>query len=354
MTFEPIVPAALLLAIAVVLIVIRMAALYRVLVRTGTGRYLRVVLRWGALTVAGLLLVLAAARPGLPHGDSHARAATRASAASADANVFFVVDRSVDGRVEDFGQAKSRMSGIRSDIAALIDQYPRARFAVISFAAQASLDWPLSDDVWSLKPLVKGLSTYTEVPPDAMFDVNAGAAAGLLRAKLAEATEQYRDSKNLVFYFGEGAGGARIAQNGFDVPHTSIAGGAVLGYGTPAGGPVPEALVDGDLVYEWDEQSNRAANSGLNEDALKGIAGQLGVPYFHRENGPITAVLPAVDLTGSQGASPVVSSTTVERTELYWLFTGLAGVLALVETDLTLREFRRNRPPRRVRVNAAT
>ncbi|WP_421843931.1 hypothetical protein [Mycobacterium sp.] len=71
--------------------------------------------------------------------------------AKVGANVFIVVDRSLDGRVEDYDDAKSRMSGIRSDIIALTDQYPRARFALISFASKATLDWPLSDDVWSFK-----------------------------------------------------------------------------------------------------------------------------------------------------------------------------------------------------------
>jgi Ca-activated chloride channel family protein len=348
MTFEPIVAVAALVTIAAILIGIRMFALYRVLQRTGVGRYLRVVLRWGALTVAGLLLVLAAARPGLPYATHGPRANNRPAASSVNVNVFIVVDRSVDGRVEDYTNGKSRMAGVRSDIAALVDQYPRARFAVIDFASQASLDWPLSDDVWGLKPLIKGLSTYTDVPDDAMFQVNIAAANDVLCNKLAEATQQYRDSKNLVFYFGEGAGGSRAAQGGFDIPHGSIAGGAVLGYGTPAGGLIPRGFVNGDLVYMWDTQTSRAANSAINEDGLKSIAGELGVPYFHRENSPITAVVPAVDLPQS-GDSPVIGSTTVERTELYWVFTGLAAVLALGETYLTLREFRRNRIPRRVR-----
>lgn len=353
MTFEPIVPAALLFVIAAVLVLIRLAALPRLLSRPGSGSRPRALLRWGALTAAGLLLVLAASRPGLPHDDPHAGAATGASARYAGANVFFVVDRSVDGRVTDYGfdagQAKSRMSGIRNDIAALIDQYPGARFAVISFATTASLEWPLSDDAWSLKPLVKGLSTYTEAPPDAMFAVNAGAANGLLRAKLAEATEQYPRSKNLVFYLGEGAGGSRVAQGGFDIPHSSIAGGAVLGYGTAAGGPVPQALVDGELAYEWDPAANRAANSGLNEGALKQVAGVLGVPYFHRDNGPITRVVPAVDLPGSRSRdSSAAHAANVERTELYWLCTALAALLALAESYPALRDFRRNRPPRQV------
>ena len=74
----------------------------------------------------------------------------------------------------------------------------------------------------------------------------------------------------------------------------------MLGYGTTAGGPVPQALVDGELAYEWDPAANRAANSGLNEGALKRIAGVLGVPYFRRDNGPIARVVPAVDLPGSR------------------------------------------------------
>jgi hypothetical protein len=328
-----------------------MAALLRMLSRTGTGRYQRVLLRWGVLTVAGLLLVLAASRPGLPHDDPHGQAGNAASARYTNANVFLVIDRSVDGRVADYVDAKTRMSGIRSDIAALVDRYPGARFTVISFASTASLDWPLSDDAWSLKPLIKGLSTYTDVPPDAMFQVNAGAPNGLLRAKLAEATEQYHDSKNLVFYFGEGAGGSTATQGGFDIPHSSIAGGAVLGYGTPAGGPVPQALVNGDVVYELDPATNRVAASGLNEAALKGIAGALQVPYFHRDNGPIDRVAPALAMNGSLSRDTSAgSSTNAERTELYWSLTALAALLVLAESYSTLREFRRNRPPRQVKL----
>ncbi|EUA13008.1 hypothetical protein I546_1727 [Mycobacterium kansasii 732] len=50
----------------------------------------------------------------------------------------------------------------------------------------------------------------------------------------------------------------------------------------------------------------------------------------------------------------MIASATVERTELYWLFTGLAVVLTLGEIFLTLREFRRNRIPHRARPDAAT
>ena len=50
------------------------------------------------------------------------------------------------------------MSAIRNDIEALIDQRPGARFAMIAFASRASLDWPLSEDGWSLRPEVARLT----------------------------------------------------------------------------------------------------------------------------------------------------------------------------------------------------
>lgn len=130
MTFEPVMPVWLLIIIAVVLTGVRMTALYRVLVRTGPGRYRPVVLRWSGLTLAVLMLVVAAARPGLESKDAHRgdRPPTSPAASTANLNVVFVIDRSVDSRVEDFADHTSRMAGIRDDVAALIDQYPRARF----------------------------------------------------------------------------------------------------------------------------------------------------------------------------------------------------------------------------------
>lgn len=157
MSFDPIVSPVLLFVLGGLLIVIRMAALYRVLVRTGTGHYRKVVLRWSGLTLAVLLLVLAAARPGFDLGDDHPAEQPKGSlAVDPNLNVFFVVDRSVNSRVEDFGDRESRMAGIRADIASLIDEYPRARFAVIAFASKAGVDWPLSDDAWSLQSMIRG------------------------------------------------------------------------------------------------------------------------------------------------------------------------------------------------------
>jgi Ca-activated chloride channel homolog len=347
MTFEPVLPVWLLITIGVVLIGIRMVALYRVLVRTGPGRYRTVVLRWSGLTLAVLMLVVAAARPGLQAADAHsAQPPSSASASTANLNVIFVVDRSVDSRVEDFADHTSRMAGIRDDVLALIDQYPRARFSVIEFASKAVQLWPLSSDTWSLKPLIQGLSSYTEVPEDAMYRVDAGAANDILRDKLTQARSQYQGSKNVLFYLGSGAGGSRAPQNRFALGDL-VAGGAVLGYGTPAGGPIPRGYIGGNLTYMADQQTHAPLVNGLAEDTLKALAGELGVTYYHRQKDQsISAVVPAVTAAPAPDANPVVASRTVERTELYWLFSIIAAVLVLVEIYLTTRDYRRNRMAR--------
>jgi len=343
MTFDPIFPVWMLVTVALVLVGIRMAALYRVLVRTGPGRYRPVVLRWSTLTVAVLLLVVAAARPALTPDRADATAPPPAAPTAANLNIFFVVDRSADERVEDFAPQTSRMSGIRDDISAMVDQYPRARFALIGFATKGAMNWPLSEDVWSLRPRVAGLSTYTDSGLEAMYRVDAGAANELLDAKLAQALHDFPNSKNLVFYLGSGAGGTRIAQTRFTVKD-DIAGGAVLGYGTPAGGPIPEQYVDGNLLYMADQKTGAPLNSAIDEDSLKSVADQLGVAYFHRDKGQaITAVIPAVDPGSPADGDPVVASQSIERNELYWLFTLLAAVLVLTEIYLGIRDIRRTR-----------
>lgn len=311
MTFQPVLPPVVLLVIAAVVIALRLLTMRRL--HTTAGARWATVWRWSGLTLAVLLILIAAARPGIEHGERGAAAATRSAE---NTNVFFVVDRSADTAVEDYGDRQSRMSGIRSDIEALIDQYPRARFGLIAFASRPSLDWPLSEDAWSLRPEVARLAPYPSSEADE--DTNAAAAANVLRYQLIAAGQQYPDSTSLVFYFGSGAAGSRAPQGEFDPTQGSVDGGAVFGYG-----------------------------AARNEAGLRRIAEQLGVPYVDRDDGrPISESAP--DGGAVQSATNVVTpSGAAERTELYWVFTLLAAVLLLFELFASIRDVRRTRSARR-------
>ncbi|GAB1813770.1 hypothetical protein MUNTM_28090 [Mycobacterium sp. MUNTM1] len=295
--FQPVLPWPILAVVAGALVLARVVALRQVLLSAGQRRG-RAVLRWGGVTLAVLLLIAATTRPALLDREN-GQGAT--AAAGANLNVFLVVDRSAGANAGDEPRS------VRDDIAAVIKQYPAARYALIGFASKASLDWPLSEDVWSLQPIVAAFGSQK-----AASDVNAGAADNVLRYQLIQATQQYPASRNAVLYFGSGAPGSRAPQGEFNLMGGSVAGGAVLGYGS------------GDAI---------------DESELHRVAAQLGVPYVHRELGqPFQIALPDTSGSGPDAAN---------RTELSWLPALLAAVLLLAEIYLSVREFRRGRIARR-------
>jgi Ca-activated chloride channel homolog len=302
MTFDPVLPAPALGAIAVALLALQLVA-RRLATRSGTGSGTRAILRWCVTTLAVLLVLLAAARPGTGTTAEEVTPVT----AQGGASVYFVVDRSADSAIEDFGGA-TRMSGIRDDIRTLIDAHPGARFAVISFASRPATDWPLSSDAWSLEPVVDALNPYRDSAAGS-DQVNAGAAANVLRYQLIAAGQQYPNSDNLVYYFGSGAGQSSAPQGMFDTD--AVDGGAVFGYG---------------------------AGPGLDETALRGIAEQLGVPYVRRAAGQ--PLPPAQTPTGQPVSGP---QSAPARVEFYWLLTMAAAVLLLAEIYLSARDLRRTR-----------
>lgn len=302
MTFQPVLPWAILAVVIAALVLARLVALWRVLLSAGNRR-VGAVLRWGGVTLAVLLLIAATTRPALRH-DEGLRGAT--AAPGAGLNVFLIVDRSADSDVEDYGTGQPRIAGMRDDIGAVLNQYPGARYALVSSAGQAVLDWSLSDDVWSLRPTIAALGSQ-----EATLDTDVAAANNLLRYQLMQAAQQYPGSRNVVLYFGSGAPGSPPSQGGVDLTRASVAGGAVLGYGR---------------------------SDAINEPELREIAGQLDVRYVHRDPGqPLRLGLPDAPHRTEAGT----------RIELYWLPAWVAAGLLLSEIYFSVREFRRGRIARR-------
>lgn len=188
MTFEPIIPFAILAVVAVALVGARLVTLRQALAATGAHRR-SALARWAAMTLVVTLLLLATTRPALTASGHDA--GERGS--GSDTNVFVVLDRTVDAR---------------SDIDALLDRYPQARFAVITVAPEPTLTWPLSQDVWSLQPEVDALAA---LPPGDPALADAAAPGNILRYQLIRAAQQYPGSQNLVVYAGAGAAGGALA-----------------------------------------------------------------------------------------------------------------------------------------------
>jgi hypothetical protein len=155
---------------------------------------------------------------------------------------------------------------------------------------------------------------------------NVGAAGNVLRYQLIGARQQFPRAQNLVFYLGAGAAETQVPPRQFELPEGSVDGGAVLGYGSTEGGPIPGTDV---------------ARSPIGEQALRGVANQIGVPYVSRDGAtPLAGVL------GDQGTvigPPPPVPAPAGRTELYWAPALGAAILVLIELYLVLLEFRRTR-----------
>ena len=291
MTFLPVLNPIVLTVLCAVIVLCGGAALLQV---RAAGWPRKSLGRWAAVTSAALLLALACWRPVLGD-DPQAR-----PVGDSEPSVFVVLDRSADMR--------TGMDAARADIDALIDRYPGARFALITFAAEPSLDWPLSADTWSLRPLVSAVR-LDAADADSPVTPNAGAAGTVLRYQLISARQQYPRADNLVFYLGAGAAESRYPARPFDLPAGAVDGGAVLGYGASTAG------------------------------TLQQVAAQIGVPYTARADaGPLNSMLPD---GGTRRQADAVGAARLVET--YWAPAGIAAALLLAELVVILREFRRTR-----------
>lgn len=283
MTLQPALPPLLLAAVGVLIIAV-------VLMRRRSGENPKY-----ELVVAAILLLAAAARPVLGGGEP----AVTAIAGDRQPNIFLLVDRSAD--------MAAAGTEVRADIDRVLDRHPDARFAVITFDARPSLDWPLSADSWSLRPILDAATPYARAA-DSM--TNAGAAGNVLRYQLIGAAQQYPKARNLVFYFGAGAPESTVPQREFRLPEGAVDGGAVFGYGSAA------------------------------EARLRAVAEEIGVSYVPGDRDATPEESAGEDAPAAQ---PDEALAAPSGFELYGVLAGVAGLLLLFELYRALRHLRRTR-----------
>ncbi|WP_309105356.1 vWA domain-containing protein [Arthrobacter sp.] len=284
-----------------------------------------------------ILLVLAALRPGLPGG--------HLTAAASNLNVFFVVDTTSSMVAEDFGNSEPRMQGVKADILSVARELSGARYSVITFDSSATVRMPLTVDS-------SALATVTSLLGPQVTNYSTGSsvtmAGKVLQARLQAAGESHPERPRIVYYLGDGEQTSAERPAPLGVETGLVDGGAVLGYGTPEGGKMREntgAADDSEAGYIKDRSGgeSRDAISRIDEDQLRKIADQLGVPYVHRTAGASAAPMLQDARPGNLDRSAQVLDG---RTELYWIPALAALLLALREGILVVGQLRMLRPLR--------
>ena len=97
---------------------------------------------WAMRLVTLLACFVLFLRPGIPGGATQTLAT--------DTDIVLVVDTTASIVAEDWEGGAPRLDGVRQDVQAIVDEYPGARFALITFDASADLRMPLTTDTTAL------------------------------------------------------------------------------------------------------------------------------------------------------------------------------------------------------------
>ncbi|CAD6000173.1 VWA domain-containing protein [Agreia sp. COWG] len=319
MTFSPMLPPAL---IGVLFLVLGGFIAWQLFDRSNRSRRAAWTLRGGMV----VLIIAMLLRPGLP-GEAGA-----GEQANTDADVLFVVDTTTSIVAEDWDGARPRLEGVKNDIARVIEQYPGARFGLISFDSSALLRVPLTSDSSALSSAVAVLT-----PEITIYSAGSSVteAATLLADTLARSHEADASRQSVVYYLGDGEQTSTEPIGDFGASREMISAGYVFGYGTEAGGPMrtQTGYYDDDKtdnVYVTDSRGERGM-SAIDENNLRTIASQLGVSYEHRTT---DSAVPAATGARQSGVGEAPAPGTIE---LYWIFAALLVVLVSVDVGRGIR-----------------
>jgi Ca-activated chloride channel homolog len=315
----------------------------------------RIALLWLSRLVMVALLLVIAIRPTIP-GDG------QGPSASGGLEVYLVVDTTSSMAAEDWdgepssgADAATRLDGVRSDIASIVDRLRGAQFSLVTFDAVAVQRVPLTGDdsavLSAASVLRQEISAYSK-------GSSIDEPLGLLSTILADAAAQNPDQRRVLFYFGDGEQTSGTEPQPFDQLAPYLQGGAVLGYGTADGagmrqfngvdervfgeGPVPTPTDIPPPAYIQDLSGAAPvpAVSTIDEVALRVIAGGLGIVYEHRSSATSTALATTGIEVGEMYAD---DGKPAAVTELYWILAiplGLLGLLQIVAIGGAVAELR--------------
>ena len=288
MRFDPLLPGSWPLVIAVALV---MAALLWWSARWAFSALADPGARasWWRRACLALVMVLILAGPA---------AAVTESTQVSNVEIYLVVDRTGSMAAEDWAGGPAagggtRLDGVKSDLTAIRDAWPQARFCILALDGAAARELPLTSDLDAVTSWIGSLQQeITQRSQGSSLD----GMLPLLVQTLTRAKEKNPEDARLVYILsdgeatddGQGAADASAAGATWAKAGELTDGGAVLGYGTASGGMMRSfdgSSTPGSGKYILDPDTGRPAVSVPDTQALSAIAKALGVPYFQRTGG---------------------------------------------------------------------
>ncbi|MBP5633355.1 VWA domain-containing protein [Candidatus Saccharibacteria bacterium] len=249
-----------------------------------------------------------------------------------DLNLFFVVDNSGSMATKDMeGGERYRYEVAKADIKNIIRMFPGARYSM------TVLDY----NVYQSLPLTTDASMATAAG-DAIRPRKSNATAGTDLSDLLEfATKRIvkynkrnPDRRSVIFILTDGEESNEKLTELPEQLKQALSTGAVIGYGTTAGGKVHRVsntneILENEFILE-STLSSEYHISKLNETNLNNMASKLGLRYIKRDD---TGELPK-DLENYFWENAKNTDSTTGKMDLYWAIALI--VIALLLWDATV------------------
>ena len=264
--------------------------------------------------------------------------------------IYLVVDRTGSMGAEDWaGGGGPRLDGVRSDLAAVREAFPDARFSILALDSTAARELPLTSDVDAVDSWIGSL--HQEITQRSSGS-SLERALPLLAQTLANAVEEAPEDVRLVYILsdGEATDDGKAAQEvaaqglSWQMLAELVDGGAVLGYGTPEGGSMREfdGSANPNANYIEDPATGEAAVSVPDTEELTNVAAALGLPYIQRTGADDA---PTSDFTSVDVQAALTDGRERKRDRQYVVWPlGLVAVgllaweaVALIRADRALR-----------------
>lgn len=273
---------------------------------------------WSRRLLLVLLLLIVALRPGVMGGTDRA-------GGMKNVDVYFVVDITPSMRAEDYKNNQPRIEAVKKDVRNMLPLLAGARYSVITFGNDTYIELPLTTDASAARMAVDSVQLESEIYA---IGSSIDEPVSLLKAQFEKGAKQRPERKRFVYYFGDGEQTIDREPKSFGELAGLVDGGAVMGYGTEAGGKMKETGLGSD-GYMKDYSGNNIyqdAVSMVDESALKRIADQMKVSYEYR--GSESDVKPVVEKIDMATLTSDGREVGVHQ-DVYWVFMMLfvAGVL---------------------------
>jgi len=305
MTFNPFIPIPVMIVLCVLFVVMK---------RKGAWNFIRQI-------IIAILVFLVNLRILIPTGE--------VATYSNNIDILFVVDNTISMLAEDFNGEERRMDAVRADISRVMDDFEGARFALISFNDLATVMVPYTTEKENMITAAKSLegrsmNSATGSSINIVYNTMRDYLEGTYMTDSKD--EEEEDRIQLVFFISDGEMNTGDKLKSFERLSEYIDGGAVLGYGTKAGGVMHVREYSSSdetqlLKYLTDNGTYETARSKIDEKTLQRIASDLGLDYFHIQNaGDIWDVMDEIHDKIEAGEMTASGESGVGFAETYYFF----------------------------------